>query len=121
MTTSRTRPTWSPMGSNTAVPARRATYTRGVALLTAASLVPPPGDAQEASGLDVPRGTNGAEGGHPGLDVERSPGQPGGEVLIAVLGDQHVVLDPDADAPVLLGHREIVRLEVQAGFDREHH
>src|SRR5450830_1086300 len=55
MTTSRTRPTRSPMGSNTAVPARRAMYTREVALLTAASLVPGPVDAREAGRAGIPR------------------------------------------------------------------
>src|SRR3954447_22302743 len=42
---------------------------------------------------------SGAQGGHPRLDVVRAAGQHRREVLAAVLGDEHVVLDPDPDPP----------------------
>src|SRR5690606_39562794 len=53
------------------------------------------------------RGPMSAEGRHPGLDVLRAAGERRRQVLVAVLGDEHVVLDADADAAELLGHRQV--------------
>src|SRR5690554_2577816 len=47
--------------------------------------------------------------------------QGGREVLGTVRGDQDVVLDAHADAAQLLGHEQVVGLEVQAGLDGEDH
>ena len=52
--------------------------------------------------------------GHPLLDVGRRAGERRGEVPRAVGGDEDVVLDPDADAAHLLGHEQVVGLEVEA-------
>src|ERR687886_293961 len=47
----------------------------------------------------------------------RAARQRGREVPVAVLGDQDVVLDAHTDAAVLLRHRQVVGLEVQARLD----
>ena len=65
--------------------------------------------------------TDSRAAGHPLLDLARSAREGGGEVLVAVGGDQDVVLDPHADAAVLLGDRQVVELEVQARLDGQHH
>ena len=62
-----------------------------------------------------------AQPGHPRLQLVGLPGQGDGEVLVAVLGHQDVVLDPYTDAAVLLGNGQVVGLEVDARFDGEHH
>src|SRR5690606_7919674 len=61
------------------------------------------------------------ERGHPFLDVLGTAGERRREVLVPGGRDEHVVLDPYPDAPVLLGDGEVVALEVQAGFDGEDH
>ena len=63
----------------------------------------------------------GLEAGDPGLDVVGGPGHRRREVLVAVLGDQDVVLDAHADAAELLGRQLVVGLEVQPGLHREDH
>src|SRR6476620_8979186 len=62
-----------------------------------------------------------AQPAHPLLDVGRRAGEGGGEVPVAVGGDEDVVLDADADAAQLLGDEQVVLLEVEAGLDRQHH
>jgi GAF domain-containing protein len=57
---------------------------------------------------------------HPRFHLGGLARQPGRQVLVARGGDQHVVLDADADAAVLRGHREIVALEVQARLLARH-
>src|SRR3954454_5666086 len=59
--------------------------------------------------------------GHPGLHVVGRPRERGREVLVAVGRDQHVVLDPDADAAQLERRELVVGLEVQPGLHRDHH
>src|SRR3954469_9072749 len=61
----------------------------------------------------------GAQARHPRLDLVRVPGQRARQVAATVGGDHDVVLDPDADAPQVLGHGQVVRLEVEPGLDRE--
>ena len=62
-TTSRTRPTWSPRGSNTLVPARRATNTLVPTLLTSVSLDRAPGPSAAAPPVVRPRVTGSSRPG----------------------------------------------------------
>ena len=51
----------------------------------------------------------------------RAAGAGDGQHAAAVLGDEDVVLDADADAAVVLRHGQVVGLEVQPGLDGEDH
>ena len=59
------------------------------------------------------------QGRHPLFDLADRARQRGREHLGAGGGDQDVVLDAHADPAVLLGHGEVVGLEVEAGLDGE--
>src|ERR1035437_4828644 len=61
------------------------------------------------------------DAGDPGLDVARGAGHGCGEVVTAVRGDQDVVLDAHPDAAQLLGHQQVVGLEVEPGLYGEDH
>src|SRR5699024_7546930 len=58
--------------------------------------------------------------GDPRLDLGGGVRPGAGEVAVAVLSDDDVVLDPHADAAQVLGDLEVVGLEVQPGLDGEH-
>src|SRR5690606_4996161 len=58
---------------------------------------------------------------HPGLDLARLLGDVAGEDTATALGDEHVVLDAHADAPVLRRHGQVVHLEVEPRLDGEDH
>src|SRR5512137_2372495 len=53
------------------------------------------------------------------LDLVGGLGHRGGQILVAVHGHEHVVLDADADPAQLGGRRGVVRRHVQAGLDRD--
>ena len=88
------------------------------------------GAAERARGRAAARLTRPSRGA-PGQAFARSASQAstssavrgmrGRQVLVAVRGHEHVVLDAHADAAELLRHGEVVGLEVQARLDREDH
>src|SRR4051794_8067143 len=115
-TTSRTRPTWSPRGSNTLVPARRATKTLVPTLLTPVSLdrshgidlTPTPGVPRTVTGWSLELRW-GEDGGMSFSGSNRPPGvptQPQGETVAAYdtyLQAQRAVAHlADKDFPVQL-------------------
>src|SRR3954452_15677627 len=63
------------------------------------------------------RPRSGSQARHPLLDGVGLARQRAGQVQRAAGRDHDVVLDPDADAPQLLGDQEVVLLEVQPGLD----
>ena len=109
-------------GVHQALPAvRTGRPRRGDVVARPGARTAPPPASRTALGPRA-RGSGGAlvpESGHPRLDVVGLARQRAPRGSSSRRGDEDVVFDANADAAVLLGHREVVRLEVEARFDRE--
>src|SRR5690554_4085756 len=68
-----------------------------------------------------PHAPRGPRRGHPRLDLVSSPGPLAGKDLVSVPGDQHIILDTDADTPPPGCHLLVVRGDVDPRLPGHHH